>query len=1142
MASWRTTGRELLAATGAEMRSTRRLARTWLFTLLSIGIGLVIFVALSILQMLASSQSPSLGFLNPRFLVSSSSGVVVLWVFMVAVVFLAFDVRARDERDRMAQVLDARPIGNLTLLLGRLAGLVLTVWLPMLVLVGLIQTLGFTAQAIGAPFAEPVEPYSALAFLTIDALPMLAFWCALVMLLAVVLRNRLFVALVALVLLGGYWWATVSLPIYLLGPFAGLTGYTGTPSDVVPHFATSSDIAQRAAELLLAGGLLALAAALHPRPDRAAPDARWALGAALVLAGAAVIGALAWRAQDGLALRAQWLAAHQARQDQPRADLERIRGRVAIDPGEGLQLDVELRLTTPPDALGELVFSFNPGMAVAELALDGEAAAFSHDAGVLVVELPATFAGGRLATLALSASGVPDTTFGYLDSALDLPRLTSEAGNLLLLGGDVGVFENAYVALMPGMYWLPVPGAAVGREDPARYGKDFYTVDLAVHAPQQWLVAGPGRREALHDGGFRFRPGAPLPEVALLAAPFERYALEAAGVELELLVSAKHRRNVRFFAEAAEEIQQRLAEMLGGAENLGLGYPYGALSLVETPAGLRTFGGGWRMASVQALPGVLLLPEYGFPSSRFEFRFLNNEQLASREGGLAAAQADILQRYFDNDISGGNPFQGAARNLLAFQTGAVGEGALALDFVVHDLARRLLTPSDNGYFSPYTFAAGADMGAMMQQAMLDLGTGQGASIASNVHSAATNRAGVWDRALGVSLAALDPADEPKRALDVLWLKGPAIARSVLDGLGREAAAGLLADLRQRYQGRNFTAADFAALTRERGVDLAPIVGDWLHDASLPGFLVSPATVVRLADDDQGVPRYQAKVHVFNDEATPGVVRLGYVVANEGGGTRAIASAPVRVAGGEARELGLLSRAPPRELWLHPVLSLNRHDLRLPVPEVDESGIVEDAAFTGSRPSEWRPKTDAGIVVDDLDPGFSVRYDDAEDFRLSGGVSDLFTPEMEIDQGLPTFTTFTTSLPGWTRQELSDGWGKYRRTTARVRAGDGRAKAVFTTDLPQPGRWRVDYHLPDPRGATLFGGGGTGQGGYALHLVARGVDVAVEFDAAAAATGWNDLGAFNLPGGPVSLVVSNETSGRVVFADAARWRPEPSAAD
>ena len=62
------------------------------------------------------------------------------------------------------------------------------------------------------------------------------------------------------------------------------------------------------------------------------------------------------------------------------------------------------------------------------------------------------------------------------------------------------------------------------------------------------------------------------------------------------------------------------------------------------------------------------------------------------------------------------------------------------------------------------------------------------------------------------------------------------------------------------------------------------------------------------------------------------------------------------------------------------------------------------------------------------------------------------------------------------------------------------------------------------------------GQYEMTLVANGERRPVEFDSAMSTQGWNELGEFELDAGPVSLEVSNKTTGNVVFADAIRWKP------
>ena len=88
------TFRELVAVAAAEMRSSRRLVRTWLFIVLSVLIGLAFYFYYAVIHGIFSNQSATIGLVHARFLMSGI-GIFVIGVFMIAIVFLAFDVRAR---------------------------------------------------------------------------------------------------------------------------------------------------------------------------------------------------------------------------------------------------------------------------------------------------------------------------------------------------------------------------------------------------------------------------------------------------------------------------------------------------------------------------------------------------------------------------------------------------------------------------------------------------------------------------------------------------------------------------------------------------------------------------------------------------------------------------------------------------------------------------------------------------------------------------------------------------------------------------------------------------------------------------------------------------------------------------------------
>ena len=1116
--------------------------------------GMGQFVFFSFMHGSASGVSASAGLIAPRFIMSFY-GMYYVWVLMLGLIFLAFDIRARDQRDRIAEVIDARPTSNLSLLAGRLAGLVLVVWVPVLALVMAFQLVGGAAQFFDWWMGEMVQPVSLIGFVFLDALPVLILWCSVVMLLAVALRYRLLVALAACALVGLQVYAASNAPTYLLGtilPFG-----SQYPSDILPAYPDGTVLAHRASLLLFAAGALFVASVLYPRPDGAFKSVRIGAGVACIAVGAAVLGLLVANAAEGLSTRERWAAAHESRRDDPHPRVEEVTGSIRILPGETLALDIEMLLAAPRDrALDELLFSFNPGMGVDAVGIDGEPTTFTHAQGLLAVALPAPLAAGSSVTMSVRSHGLPDPSFAYLDSAIDTARLKAGSSAMLALGSDASLFDHRYVALMPTSSWLPRPGANFDTEDPSRRPRDFFHADLEVEVPVGWLVAGPGRREPVGDGRFRFRPAAPVPDIGLVASRFERHALHVADIELELLLSPGHLRNIAFFADAADALAAHLEELFVAAENAGLGYPYEALSLVEVPAQFRTYGGGWRMDTVLSLPGVMLLRELGFPTSRFERQFRDPESLAkmaSEEGGVGAAKVRALERFFENDVNGGNPFFGVSRNFLPYQTGAMGVGAIALDFVCAALAERLLT-DNNAFFSAHLFRRSQGMEQVMGTVMANaFGATGGRTVTESIMDRVTNRPLVWNRALGHALASLDTRTDPAQAFYTLTLKGQATALSIWDSLGRERTAALLSELRRRYAGENFTAADFGAVALAVGADIESIVGDWLHDASLPGFLASPAEAFRLPDSDFGQSRYQVRLHVRNDEPAPGLLRVEWRAAGkeQRGGT----SPPIRIGARASAEIGLVTDTPPTEVTLKPYLSLNRQPVRLELPEIDREELVDREPFEGWRPSDWRPAPPQGIVVDDLDPGFS------DDGSVAKRIRD--NDIRDVDQGLPAFGAPGSGV-GWSRQELDGTWGKYRHTLARSPSSSGASEAVtFTARLPHAGRWRLDYRLPSmkSRGRSLqsrlavgISPGGVevelgdfwkvNQGPYDMQLVADGTRNAIKFDGAAAATGWNNLGEFELGAGEVSLVVANKSVRQnadpyIIVADAIRWLPVDS---
>ncbi len=1086
------------------------------------------------LASLATSEvAPLAGAYAPRF-VLSAIGNVWLWLFLIATVFMAFDTRQQDERARVAEVLDAKPVSNLALLGGRLAATVAVAWLALVGIAALIQAGGTVSRMVHEAsgnetaslawwLAVTVEPASLVTLLAVDALPGLAFVTALVVFLAAALRRRAPTIVVALAVVALHGYAVATVPMFLLPSVSLVASYANFASDVVPTFADPAVLVQRAALLLFAAAFLTGAAALHPRDDGGARSRRGGVAILLaVVGGTGIVGVVADAASD-LTAREEWLAAQEAARGLAFPDVLYVGGEVRIEPGRDLAIDLELRVAAPPEApLARLHFSLNPGVEVSAVEIAGEAANATHVDGILTVDLPETLAPAAELSLTLRANGVPDERFAYLDSSKDWRRLPA-SNRLVLLGTDALVFSGAYVALMPGAAWLPTAGPNL-----ADRSLDVFDADLVVRVPETWLVAGPGRRETVAPGVFRFRPATTVPDVGLFASRFERRAVEVGGVTLELLVVPEHAGHLDDLGEVMEGedgIVARVEEMLDRARDRGLPYPYAGLSMVEIPARLRRYDGGLQLDTALFPPGLVLVPEYGFPT-RFERVYMDRRINFGIGPSLSTETADrkqgMLWRLFSFEGAGGQ-LHHVARNIFAVRSATGARGAIALDVLCRVLAARIVWrfygADSNVLFTAHRFAD-ASVGANPLRSFVWAGGPSGIRTAAD-------RPSVWEAAEKTALADLGDLGDPGLAMDVLTLRIDHAAGTIQDRYGLDKAASLLVELRDRFAGTGFSAEDVASASAGTGMDIEALLGDWLTATTMPGFRASGAEAFRIHDGSDGKPRFQVLVDVRNSEPAPGLIRLTYQLS----GRPWANSDPIPIAGNSAVQIGEILEQAPEEVWIRTYLSRNRTEMNLPVGSVDAEKIVNREAFIGVRQSDWWPQ-DPGIVVDDLDDGFAVESA-ASATRLRGGL--VMADQADTDAGLPVWGG--DLRPVWARQSLPTAWGRYRATVARIAGGQGSNRATFDAELPERGRWRLSYHVPSLSRVGMYrhiSGTSNTQGIHNLEVASGGTVAAVDFDAAAATQGWNEVDVFDLAEGPVRVTVSDKTTGRTVVADAIRW--------
>ena len=1163
----------------AEIRTCRRLTRTWEFIAIACIATLWQWVVLTDLYDYKSFVSPVYGLIGPRFTIAEMGGTMLFW-FSVGVIFLAFDMRFRDTRDRMTEVLDKQPLSDIEMILGRLLGIVGLLAIPACIVVLLMFCYGMIAEAFSLALGTPMEPVSVFAFIVWDIIPNLVLWGSVTVLLSHLLRFRFLALCVALVLLGSFHVLSITLPFSVSSVLSTHTGVNTYPSELAPTFVNLNILVNRGIMLAIAAACIALAALLQSRNQSAKMFTQLLISGMGLMLGVSGLTSSLLIGNERLneANVQNWTSIHKQVQSHSGTDVQTVSGAIDIRPGRSVSLDLTLTMEPPRDSSeDDWLFSLNPGYRIKEIAVNGEqASGYRFENGLLQVPRDDSILPPEVRIV---AKGKPNKRFAYLDSSLDWKSLNAiGARRLFYLGQENYIFHPNYVALMPGISWIPTSGSAFGAGDFESRPRDFYFLDVTVSVPKGWLIAAPGSRDIVDStrrSSYRFTTQNPIPEFTLISSNFEQRSMEFEGVEFELLFSRKHTKNLHAFEESTARIKDWISERSSLIHSSGLRYPYTRLSLVEVPTSLRTYGGGWRMDSVYSSPGVQMIRESGFPVASFADLYRSSaDYLQEQNIDIHKAMLNTVITYFANDLHGGDPLVGIPRNFVDYQTAPTGNGATALRYLANELALRLTTKS-LGYFSVYTaLARGTGVETYhytTSSNTFDIGVARSYRV-NDWRSEYAARPSAWELLEQFPLSSIDYPSDPQNGFHALLLKIERVADAVIDTYGEELVTEFLAQLVERYRGRSYTEKNFQQTALDVGIDIDAAVGDWLNELGLAGFVVNDLKTERLPNID-GEAVHQTTFILGNRELVPGVVEVSYQAPAEKDSWWGdpILLDPVHVEGNSAVLVALQSGNPPTRIWLEPRLSLNREPIRLDVPELDSNTPSNSSILPYVTQVDWQPADRIGIIVDDLDVGFSVEVPTLETKKLTMPtwlVHAAAVPSQEFDRGLPVQKNSVNLLENrlnplfgavsqrlvserirmWHRDNDPTSFGEYRKTYAGKSGGLDQSKAIFSTILPAAGIWKLEYHIPISIRSEIpydfvrspFLSGYTSfsydyLGTHTIHVLSSETQEEIEFDGGSALPGWNQQGTYELSNSKVDVVLTEVLDGYGV-ADAIRWTP------
>ena len=602
-----------------------------------------------------------------------------------------------------------------------------------------------------------------------------------------------------------------------------------------------------------------------------------------------------------------------------------------------------------------------------------------------------------------------------------------------------------------------------------------------------------------------------------------------------------------------EDIHEEMDRILDIADAAGISYPLGSLSFVEVPIHLRTIGGGWRMDTTQAQPGIVMLREHTFLKANFQsihqFQAIlpqgSFDALVQRNNNLPHKVRQIRE-YFTTDLSGGNALDGIARNLFLFRTNLTGPASPALAQLKHAMVSKLLF-NEVSYFSPFPLSYAKNYDSLLLPPIL-----------TRTHEVfeklGLNSSNLFERSIVIrpklnredthpsiltkmcetSIEGLSYDEDVETTFDFIDRTAYSKATSLLDGLGHESIGTYLGNLLDAFDGRNFRLDDLDDVSDETQIDLATDIHEWITASALPGFLVSPPRVVRIGDSEIDLPQYQISFHVRNDEPVSGSFSVHL-------GTRTRAEKVVagrRLEGNESVKFNLLSGEPATNVFVRPYLALNQEPIVLELLDLN----IEHLDHLNPQPviqkSTWTPEPSRYIVVDDLDQGFSVIDPRQSKSSMFSWLQERNTPRLRLDHGLPgkalNLREFAPEFNRWVRRSDLISWGKYRKTTAMYRYDEPNLKATFQVILPENGTWQLDYHVAQRYRSRW----GASLNKYPLEIISGQERFTVELTIEESSNSWLSVGSFDLPSQEVSVVVTtgNNRKGTDYYtvADAIRW--------
>lgn len=1128
------------------------ISRTLLYKLLFVGLSIVFQLSLAMAvqyDLLFVTTSPVLGYNNTAFLVGNISSIYffLLQVTIVALVLL-YDARIRSHE--VLESVQAKPFTNASWSIGTVLGISLLVYAIPFLNFALASGFFRIIEISGIELVSTPELMSSINLILVDVPVSILFYSALVLVIHRLVRHSMLGGFVALLV------ATIHLVLIGTAPhvWKQVVSYSTSDSllvsNVLPQFSSAGIMFNRSMWVVLAVGLGFLLGVLDARRDTSRRNFSYLTLACLV---GGLIGfgihSLTIHLEGKLSQRIA--STHEVDSTSSWLDLEKMQGDVSIAPGDLIFLQLDLQVKAAGDTVpNSLQFSFNPGMRMEQLLLDGVEADFLFQDGLVDIPLQQTEATKKGWTVSITARGLPDVNFGYLSPRLDYRRVAGVSAQLpKLLGVQNSIFNHDFVALMPGTRWYPVP-MALGSEKYIQSGAlpvDTYEIEVDIYFPgNEWSIAAPGQTTKLPINLLRHQIQSTdeLPNLAIIASRFNSLKFAESDFEIEILTHQNHRhwddRMKRALEHAFSEIPNRIHEL----KRMGFELPYRKLTLVEVPNQLRLIG-GYEMPFLYSQPGVIMFRESGLPIADFrrEYKRLQTLPTQFSEEQIEQMLFHHIMRYVMFEFLDGSMSGAMTEQYVPFLDHPTNTVELSLNYMRTELIASVLANAISGNTtSELDFVTNvADMTSIHPAHVL----------APLLNEVAYGPDEIIQHAKSMSFFGSEESfrmqnEDFSRLLDgedrslrsaAMELRLSPLYVALRKMHGTENLVKMLRSLdTKKRNGSELESQDEHNKIRKIRESAFSLITEWNESSEAPAFSVSELELSNVAVEESSF-RHRTSFKIRNDSSVTGVVGFElrdfrYVVISEH---------YVEIPGNSAFQVSLYSEDQAMGVSIQTLYSKNMGLIQL--LSLDPSGSVvdgdpEETIYPTLVEIEWDPQSAQDtVIVDNLDSGFTLlkRKEHGESFlaRPLRWPWESPRPPRTFARGLEVFNLLEQDLGAEWKISLdpwSGSFGRYR-PSAIMALGPNVDTARFSAEIPVRGKWSLSYWFPtnlyvvQSLGTTY---------NFVLRHAQQETAIQADFQDFGFA-GWLPVGEFNISDSVVELdLVSVEPRNSVRVADAIKW--------